>query len=84
MNINGANKFSLNSERRTPTTTGPITTPNCHPASKRANPADLVVGDVKSAILPPAAGLTALPKSPFISLVKTNHGKTKANGNNKF
>ena len=76
INKKGAKRFSLKIDKRTPTIMGPITTPNCQPASNRANPAVLVVGEVRSAILPPAAGLTALPKSPFINLVKTNKGKS--------
>ena len=71
-------------DKRTPTIMGPITTPNCQPASNRANPAVLVVGEVNSAIRPPAAGLTALPKSPFINLVKTHKGKTNATGRKRF
>ena len=61
-----------------------MTTPNCQPASNLAKPAVLVVGEVKSAILPPAAGLTALPRSPLINLVKINKGKTKAKGKRRF
>ena len=33
-----------------------------------------------SAILPPAAGLTALPNNPFINLVAINSGKISAKG----
>ena len=68
----------------TPTTICTITTQNCQPASTRAKPAVLVVGEVKSAILSPAAGLTALHRSPLISLVKNNKGKTSARGNRKL
>ena len=61
-----------------------MTTPNCQPASNLAKPAVLVVGEVKSAIQPPAAGLTALPRSPLINLVKINKGNTKAKGKRRF
>ena len=62
-----------------PTATGPNTTPNCQPASNLANPDVLLVISVISAILPPAEGLTALPKRPFINLAPTS--KIKSNEN---
>ena len=59
---------------------GPVTTPSCQPASNLANPAALVSGEVMSAILPPAAGLTALPNNPLINLVAINSGNISTKG----
>ena len=74
---NGREKSPSLSHRTNPTKIGPTITPNCQPASKRANPVVRNSGVVISAILPPAAGRTALPKSPFINLVKINKGSTR-------
>ena len=77
--IKGINKlFSVNSII-SPTATGPRTTPNCQPASNLANPDVLFVVSVISAILPPAEGLTALPKSPFMSLAAISKTNNKEN-----
>ena len=74
---NGSEKSPSLSHSTNPTKIGPTITPNCQPASKRANPAVRSSGVVISAILPPAAGRTALPKSPFINLVNINKGSTR-------
>ena len=70
----------LKIDNKTPINIGPVTTPICHPASNLANPAALVSGEVRSAILPPAAGLTALPNKPLINLVIINKGRMKIKG----
>ena len=62
-----------------PTATGPKTTPNCQPASNLANPDVLFDVSVISAILPPADGLTALPRRPFISLAPISNINSREN-----
>ena len=77
--IKGINKLFPESNMINPTATGPKTTPNCQPASNLANPEVLFVISVMSAILPPAEGLTALPKRPFINLAPMSKTKSKEN-----
>ena len=80
LNKKGIKRLLLKIDKRTPIKIGPVTTPICHPASNLANPAALVSGDVRSAILPPAAGLTALPNNPLINLVIIKRGRIKTKG----
>ena len=77
--IKGINKLLPDSSMINPTATGPRTTPNCQPASNLANPDVLFVVSVISAILPPAEGLTALPRRPFISLAPISKTNNKEN-----
>ena len=79
-NKKGIKRLLLKIDNKTPINIGPATTPICHPASNRAKPAALVSGEVKSAILPPAAGLTALPNKPLINLVIISKGRIRAKG----
>ena len=80
MNRNGIKRLLFDISNKSPTITGPTITPNCHPASNLANPEVLFSLLVISAILPPEAGLTALPRSPLINLVRTSRKKRTLKG----